>query len=239
MDLLAMIAIRRLHDLQEIDLSIAERDISLTEVRAKLADDSGIASMRQRIARLEAKLEELGLKRRAAEGAIADLQENLKRIETRLYGGAVTNPRELEAAEEERAFRTSQQRDQEDVLLDIMVEADDAEALLSELRSELQQVEAARPQQVAELTRSETELVSELAALHEERDRTAPEIPPDLYRMYESLRRSKNGHAIARVERGMCQGCRLSLSTMELQRARASRTGVVQCSSCRRILYVP
>ena len=239
MDPLAMIAIRRLHDLQEIDLSIAERDISLTEVRAKLADDSGIASMRQRIAKLEAKLEELGLKRRAAEGAIADLQENLKRIETRLYGGAVTNPRELEAAEEERAFRTSQQRDQEDVLLDIMVEADDAEALLSELRSELQQVEAARPQQVAELTRSETELVSELAALREERDRTAPEIPPDLYRMYESLRRSKNGHAIARVERGMCQGCRLSLSTMELQRARASRTGVVQCSSCRRILYVP
>ncbi len=234
-----MIAIRQLHDLQEIDLSIAERDASLAEVRAKLADDSGIESTRQRIARLEAKLADLELKRRAAERAIAELQENLKRIEARLYGGAVTNPRELEAAEEERAFRTSQQRDQEDVLLDVMVETDDAEALLSELQGALERMEAARPQEVAELTRSEEKLASELAVLHEERDRSAPEIPPDLYAMYESLRRSKNGHAIARVERGMCQGCRLSLSTMELQRARASSAGVVQCSSCRRILYVP
>ena len=149
------------------------------------------------------------------------------------------NPRELEAAEEERAFRTSQQRDHEDVLLDIMVETDDAEALLGDLQNTLERIEAARPQQVAELTRSKDELEWELALLQEERNQTAPEIPPDLYGIYESLRRSKNGHAIAKVERGMCQGCRLSLSTMELQRARASRSGVVQCSSCRRILYVP
>ena len=44
-------------------------------------------------------------------------------------------------------------------------------------------------------------------------------------------------HMDVKVERGMCQGCRLALSTMELQRARSAR-GVVQCSSCRRILYV-
>ena len=234
-----MIAIKRLHDLQEIDLSIAERDTSLADVYAQLADDSGIASTRQRIARLEAKLSDLGSKRRAAERSIAEIQENLKRIEARLYGGAVTNPRELEAAEEERAFRTSQQRDHEDVLLDLMVETDDAEALLGDLQGTLERIETARPKHVAELTRSKDNLESELAVLRAERDRTTPEIPPDLYGIYESLRRSKNGHAVARVERGMCQGCRLSLSTMELQRARASRGGVVQCSSCRRILFVP
>ena len=234
-----MMAIKRLHDLQEIDLGIAERDASLADVYARLADDSGIATTRQEIARLETKLADLESKRRAAERAIAEIQENLKRVEARLYGGAVKNPRELEAAEEERAFRTSQQRDHEDLLLDLMVETDDAEALLGEFRDTLERIEAARPQQVAELTNSRDELEWELALLQEERDLTAPEIPPDLYGIYESLRRSKGGHAVARVARGMCQGCRLSLSTMELQRARASRAGIVQCSSCRRILYVP
>ena len=220
----AMIAIKRLHDLQEIDLGIAERDASLADVCAKLADDSGIASTRQKIARLDAKLSDLGSKRRAAERAIAEIQEDLKRIEARLYGGAVKNPRELEAAEEERAFRTSQQRDHEDVLLDLMVETDDAETLLGELQGALERIEAARPQQVAELTRSKDELEWELALLQEERDQTAPEIPPDLYRIYESLRRSKNGHAVARVERGHVPG----LSPLALHDGAATGQGLTR-----------
>ncbi len=234
-----MITVRRLYDLQGVDLEIAKRDASLTEVRAKLADDSGITSTRQKIAQVENRLADLGSRRRAAERTVAGLQDNLKRIEARLYGGAVKNLRELEAAEEERGSMTSQKQEQEDVLLEVMVEADEAEALLRELQDVLKRIEAARPQEIAELTRSEGELVSELTILRAERDRTAPEIPPDLYALYESLRRSKNGHAVSRVERGMCQGCRRSLSTMELQRARTSRSGVVQCGSCRMILYVP
>ena len=55
--------------------------------------------------------------------------------------------------------------------------------------------------------------------------------------MYESLLKTRDGSAVAKVERGMCQGCRLTLPTLELQRARSSE-GIARCGSCGRILYV-
>jgi len=42
---------------------------------------------------------------------------------------------------------------------------------------------------------------------------------------------------VVKVERGMCQGCRISLPMSVLQKAR-SGFDVVQCVSCERILYV-
>jgi predicted nucleic acid-binding Zn-ribbon protein len=47
----------------------------------------------------------------------------------------------------------------------------------------------------------------------------------------------RQGRAVAKVERGMCGGCRISLPMTVLQKAR-SGLDVVQCVSCERILYV-
>ena len=41
----------------------------------------------------------------------------------------------------------------------------------------------------------------------------------------------------ARVEQGICRGCRISLPTTDLQQARSGK--LVQCSSCGRILFLP
>ena len=62
-------------------------------------------------------------------------------------------------------------------------------------------------------------------------DRTA-DIPLGVY---ESLRTLKQGRAVARIEQGACQGCRISLPTHVVQRARGG-TVLVHCPSCERIL---
>ena len=53
--------------------------------------------------------------------------------------------------------------------------------------------------------------------------------------LYESLRTKKQGRAVARVERGICQGCRLTLPSHLNQRIRSGDT-LIQCPSCERIL---
>ena len=53
--------------------------------------------------------------------------------------------------------------------------------------------------------------------------------------LYENLRRVKQGRGVARIERGTCQGCRLSLPTHLVQRVRTGGL-LVQCPSCERIL---
>ena len=58
--------------------------------------------------------------------------------------------------------------------------------------------------------------------------------PVELNR-YEGLRRSKGGQAVAKVMRGLCQACRMSLPSQQLQRVRNGRQ-VVLCNNCGRIL---
>jgi hypothetical protein len=48
--------------------------------------------------------------------------------------------------------------------------------------------------------------------------------------------KKQRGQAVAKVEQGLCRGCRISLPTAELQRARSGN--LVQCSSCGRLLFL-
>ena len=68
-----------------------------------------------------------------------------------------------------------------------------------------------------------------------ERESVAASIPKGAMSLYDSLLRQKDGLAVANVKKDMCQGCRLVLSSHELQRAKAA-DAIVQCSSCHRIL---
>ena len=232
-----MYALKQLYELQELDLKHVTLETSLADVSAKLADDSALSSTREVVARTDADLEEVSSRRRASERTITQLQEALEKIESRLYSGAITNPRELSAAEEEREFIVRQQREEEDKLLDLMVEAEDLQSALAESREKLARLEADTPAEKARLLEEKERLTNGLATLGKARDEAIPQMEARSLSIYESLRKSKNGYAVAKVERGMCQGCRLTLSTMELQRARGSH-GIVQCSSCSRILYL-
>ena len=233
-----MQTVKRLHDLQRIDLKVDELESNLAGVRVRLEDDSAVVSAAARLAAASEALDEVGARRRAAERAIGQSQQRLESIEKRLYGGAITNLDEMTAAEEERTFVVQQLREQEDDLLELMVQTEDAETAQSDAREALSTLEAGRPAEQARLRESEQRTAGELEEWRRQRGDVAPDVSPDLMALYESLRRSTNGSPVARIERGMCQGCRLALSTMELQRARSAQSPV-RCSSCKRILYLP
>lgn len=233
-----MQTVKRLHDLQQIDLKVDELEGILADVRARLEDDSAVTSAAARLTAASEALDEVGARRRSAERAIGESQERLGSIEKRLYGGAITNLDEMTAAEEERTFVVQQLREQEDDLLELMVQTEDAEAAQAGAREALSELETGRPAEQAELRESEQRTSGELDEWRRQRGGVSPEISPDLMALYESLRKSTNGSPVARIERGMCQGCRLTLSTMELQRARSAQSPI-RCSSCRRILFLP
>jgi predicted nucleic acid-binding Zn-ribbon protein len=52
---------------------------------------------------------------------------------------------------------------------------------------------------------------------------------------YQELRKRK-GLAVAKVEQGICQGCRITLPNTDLQQAKGG--GLVRCSSCGRIIFL-
>ena len=228
---------KRLYDLQELDWELSADEASLEEVRARLEDESEINAARARLQKLTAELDKRAPLRRALESSLARLEERLQVAEQRLYGGAVTNPRELSASEEERRLLQEQRGAEEDRMLDVMVEIEELQSSRDATQELLGRLETDREAEYADLLQRQDALVVRIDELRRGRQRITPEIPVAMLSIYESLLKTRGGHAVAKVERGLCQGCRLALPTMENQRAKSSQ-GIVQCSSCRRILYV-
>ncbi|MCK4696871.1 MAG: hypothetical protein KAT53_01045, partial [Dehalococcoidia bacterium] len=83
----------------------------------------------------------------------------------------------------------------------------------------------------------QAELGAALATLEQKGKDLAGKLDASSLELYQALRRKRHGRAVAKVEQGMCQGCRIALPMSELQRARLGQE-LVQCSSCERILYV-
>ena len=64
----------------------------------------------------------------------------------------------------------------------------------------------------------------------------AAESPPTCSTLYEQLR-AQHGVGAAALRRGRCEGCHLSLNTVDLNRIRAAAPDeVLRCEECRRIL---
>ena len=233
-----MSELQRLYELQELDLQIDELTETLAELESQLADDSVVAEAKRRVAVLENHAEQIASQRRSIDRAIEDLQTRLARTQERMYSGSIKSVKEMEAAEEERANMERNIAENEDNLLEVMVKADEVDDTLARGREVVKRLEEQRSVAVATLTAKAKETQAALDDLTPRRDSTWDAISaPSLHR-YESLRSSRGGTAIAKVERGMCSGCRMTLSTSEQQRIR-SATDPMLCSSCHRILYLP
>ena len=233
-----MSGVKQLYGLQEIDLKLVEAEIRRESLLSKLADRSEFLSAAERLERLEKRSAELSARSRAFERLVAEVDQTLERLDERLYGGGVTNPQQLAAAQEERAFTSARKKEAEDQLLETMIDLDELDPVLTEARETSSKLQKERPGLERAWRKEEREAASQIEALRADREALLPTMPGNLLPLYESLRKSKSGRAMALVERGTCQGCRLSLTTQETQRARRGQQ-IVQCSSCGRILYAP
>ena len=231
-----MRTVRQLYELQELDWEIQQSGEELSEVRTRIADDANRVLAHRRLSALERKLSELGPARRQSERAIEQIEVRISNIDSRMYSGSVTNPRELEAYQEERANLVRNQRDEEDRLLEFMVEMEETEELRDQARAVFEQIDGDRRRELDTLGARQEELSSDLPGLRSLRQELSTEYPPNIMAVYETVRRSRGGQGAALVDqRGMCQGCRLTIPNAELSRARAGDV-VVQCGSCSRIL---
>ncbi|MDO8751637.1 MAG: C4-type zinc ribbon domain-containing protein [Dehalococcoidia bacterium] len=228
--------LRQLFDLQELDLQIGRYQTDLASVEARLADDSAVVKARADLSEREAMALQLRKQHASQSQGVQELQDKAKGLDQRLYGGSIRNAKELEALHAELQFAKSQASEEEEKLLNLMLALDEAEAGLATSRTDLEQTEKTRADTIATLAKEQATLTQRLQALSANRHQVTVGIAPALLAQYEQVRKARQGVALAKVERGMCMGCRLTLPNSELQRVRTSQEPVT-CSSCGRILY--
>jgi predicted nucleic acid-binding Zn-ribbon protein len=226
-----------LYALQEIDSAVEATKASLTAVEEQLGESEELIVGRQAVEEGRDALEGVSKQQRELEWQVDDLRSRLSDVEGKLYGGSVRNPKELASIQEETNILRGQLRRREDELLDLMVRVEERQTALREAEESLTEVEGRWRQDQKELTSEKEKLEGELAGLKERRRQQTGLIEARVLALYDNLWERRQGRAVAKVERGMCGGCRISLPMTVLQKAR-SGMDVVQCVSCERILYV-
>jgi hypothetical protein len=190
----------------------------------------------QKAAAEQKRLDDLKRQRREAEAQVNDILSKIKAAEQQLYGGKVTNPKELSNLQHEINTLKTQNDNLETKALDIIDKLETTEKSAAAVSAEYKTTEEAWNRRQKQLAVEVEQLKAQLAELKPERAQTAGQIEAPVLALYNKLRQQKK-QAVSRVEQGICRACRISLSASAVQRARNGQP--VQCSTCGRILYIP
>ena len=225
-----------LFQLQQHDLDL-ERLLAEQQALANaLQASTQLKKLRIEQARAQQELR-AGLKaQKEAEWALEELERRLHTQEQRLYSGGITNPKELYTLQQEVQHLRAQQSRQEEMVLEVMEAAEFLQNTARRATEALQQAEEEWAKSNAESILRRDQLETKRQELQTRRAQFADTIDAELLKRYETLRRSKQGRAISKVEQNSCQWCRVILTPSELQRVRVS-TELQTCSNCGRILY--
>jgi predicted nucleic acid-binding Zn-ribbon protein len=232
---LLMTLVKRLYDLQQIDLDIQREQEALDEISHKLGESEALLKAKSELLAEQGHLAEMEQQQRDVEWEIEGLRTSIAQVNDKLYSGATKNPKELVSLEKEVEIFKAKLREKEDILLDLMTEIEAIQDKVKLDSGRLKKLEMEWEQEQKSLTQKQAKVKDRLVGLSQERQAVASEITPPALELYEGIRLRK-GQAVVRAAQGRCHGCHLALSMNEWQRARAG--DLAQCSSCGRIIYL-
>jgi predicted nucleic acid-binding Zn-ribbon protein len=226
---------KQLFQLQEIDTDIEQTEQSIATKNGQLGKRETLDSALSLLNAERQKLEVLRHRHHDAEWQVDDALSKTAAAEQQLYGGKITNPKELSSLQHEVNTLKEISDQLETKALEIIEEVEAEEKNVASLSADYQQREEEWHQQQQQLTGEIEQLNKSLADLKQRRQQLTAQIELNALGLYERIRQQKK-LAVAKVEQGICCACHISLSASILQKARSGQS--VQCGTCGRILFI-
>jgi predicted nucleic acid-binding Zn-ribbon protein len=220
--------------------------LELSARRGSLPEDARLAELADALAAVD----QLTAER---QGSLATVQRAQGRLEdeidmvtgkaasedARAASGKVTSPKELTSIQEEVAALKRRQVALEDDLLELMEQRETLEGELGELDARRQAIVAEQAEVTGGRDAAVVVIDRELAGERAAADAVAPRVGSELRALYDQLRRRQGGVGAAALVGDTCQGCRVSISPVELAALRKLPADTVKrCENCRRILVL-
>jgi predicted nucleic acid-binding Zn-ribbon protein len=194
------------------------------------------AKVRDAITIADTNLADLDRDLNRAEKDVEQVRVRIDKDTQRLDAGQVSNARELESLQSEVASLRKRQGDLEEVVLELMERRETAQALHDGAASEAQTMAEETATVTARRDAALAEIGEQAGKAAESRAAVLAEIPAALLTLYDKIRAS-SGRGAALLRRGQCEGCRETLSTVELNEVRAAAPDeVIRHEECGRIL---
>jgi hypothetical protein len=224
-----------LYSLQEVDLALEANNQAQKRVSGQIGESQIVIRAKTRLAEEQKNLEKYTSLQKSVEWEIDDLTAKIKDTEKKLYGGKIFNSKELSSLQQETEDLKKRRSALEDKSLGLMDDLELTRKAIDNSKEELSKLEIQWQAQQKQFVVELLQLKASQTVMESNRQQIMALIDADTFFTYQELRKRK-GLAVAKVEQGICQGCRITLPNTDLQRAKGG--GVVRCSSCGRIIFL-
>jgi predicted nucleic acid-binding Zn-ribbon protein len=221
--------------LQEIDSTLDARRATIDDARSKLGDSEELLAARAEATARSSAQRDAAAAQRDLDLQAEDLKAKIAPAEQKLYSGAIKNPKELQDLQQDIDQLKRQLAAIEDRDIEAMTALETAESEARAAQARVDALDSAWRDEQEELTARIDTLSSELPGLEAEREAVASAIDGGILKVYDHVRRAHQGRGVAKLDRNLCLGCRISLPTSTVNKARAG-SALVQCPNCERIL---
>jgi len=221
--------------LQGIDLEMDAKRARLRAIEVALGDDPAVKKAQRDLLEAQAELHTARVSVQNLEFDGQNLGQKIAEVDGRMYGGKVTNPKELQDLQNEVNSLRHRREKKKKKQFEALLSAETAEARSVEAQHRLERSETQAAEAHGNLREERTDLQTGLARLQINRDAVAAPIPAADLEIYERLRQSKKGRAVSQLDEGACTACGVAPSSSRIQDSRQGND-IILCGNCGRIL---
>jgi uncharacterized protein len=220
-------------------------DVKITRINSRLAAMDGGGLIKKRLAQAKAGLQTAESALTAQETELKDAELTLKSIdekratvEKRLYGGSVSNSKELGALEKEVKILKGKQEELDGRTLEMYDTVESARTSVQAAREKIAAIEGELKKAIGAEAEERASLDAELAGLTTAREAAAAIVTDRaLMSRYDAVRKRTGATGIAMVSHDRCEGCKTAVTPF-ITRSLFENKGIVSCENCGRILVL-
>ena len=226
--------IESLRKLQSVDIRIREIRDGLEKYPSEIGElKEDLKNRLDSIVLKESRTEELLAERKSLESSLQQNLDSIKKSEARLF--EIKTHREYEAIQKEITQTKKDNLEIEDRTISIMEEIEETGKLLEEEKAAYSALEEEYGGRITEKERKIEDLEVSRGPAEKEKSELASKIDPKILPVYERIL-EKNGRALALAENEKCTSCNINIPP-QLFNEILKRVKLIQCPSCRKILY--
>ena len=225
----------RLFQLQTMDTRLDEIKRGILKYKKQDGHLQKFKDSKAALEKLAATLDTNRRQQREASALEQDLREKRRRMHDKIYDGSMVNAKDIAGLENEIKALDERLEGLADIILVTLEQIENDSAALEQGREAIEKIERDARQEQLRINRMIVRLQEEGRALFTKRQAAASEVEAAQLTMYENLRKTKNGLAVAEIHNSSCSGCSIKLTQHKISEAASSQLTI--CPTCSRILY--
>lgn len=224
-----------LAELQNVDTRIDENAAQRAQLEHTLAENAGVLAAQAARDTADRTALQLKSELKTLELETAGLTDKLKQINERLYSGRITNAKELAGMNQDEKMLARRKGELEDRELLLMEQIDAADREAEAKRAHWEQAVAEKGARDEQSRAALQGLEASDRDLLRKRDGLRAQVPAASLAVYDGLRASKKGRAVALLKGTACGACGFEVPSGLISRVKLG-DDLVTCVNCGRIL---